>query len=355
MLRITLIDRYVIRASVLSTLVCIAAFTGLYVVVDAFGRLDDFLREMKTWSASVRFMFRYYALHLPLIMLHVMPFAVLMGALFALARLEKHNELLAAKACGISLRRLMAPLLVLACLFCAFTYINKQWIIPYLAEDIEESEQLVRRKGKRMRDIKDLFLHDSSGRWYVITRYNPATTTCYDTWIISDDSEGRKIRYAAEAVIQNSGLLIKRGTDLSRQAESSTPLKDYLIPTNLCADDFIARAGGLRFRSYTNLMWLLARNPRARDVAVLLHKNLAFPLIILIIPLIGVSVMFVRENMGALTAVGIAILMCFMYFVVDNLCYEAARQGFLSPQTGGWAPVGMFSAAGIYLFTRIRT
>lgn len=347
------VDRYVFFGAVASTAVCVFALMGLFVVVDAFGRLDDFMREAGTWNIALHSMLKYYALHLPLFFMHVAPFAVLMGALFTLARLEKHNELLAIKSCGISLRRVMLPILVLASFVSGLMYANRQWLIPHLAEDIEASEKMIMRAGRRAAKLHNVFLQDSSGTWFVVGRYDLSKHICYDTWIISRDNGKRSIRYASRAVLVRGGLLVERGTSLL--AEGSRPLKNELIRTNLLPDDFIARASHMKLRSYSDLSWILSRNPRARDVAVMLHKNLAFPLVVIVIPLIGMSLMFMREEGGMLSVVGIAILVSFMYFVLDDICSEVARQGFLSPVTGAWAPISVFSAAGIYLFTKIRT
>ena len=111
----------------------------------------------------------------------------------------------------------------------------------------------------------------------------------------------------------------------------------------------------MRLRSYSDLLLILKRNPKARDVSVMLHRNMALPIVALIIPLIGISIMFTRESTGIAFAVGLAIFVCFLYFVFDDLCSEIARQGYLSPSTGAWTPLSVFSAAGAYLFTRIRT
>jgi lipopolysaccharide export system permease protein len=130
----TLIDRHILwrfLASYLGSLLCMLL---LYVVLDAFTRLDDFMVEAGELpparvaqsvqgagttghSAKVRASLLgfarnlgvYYAYRLPVIFDLVNSFVVLLAATFTLGWMEKQNELLPLLSAGVRMRRVFAP------------------------------------------------------------------------------------------------------------------------------------------------------------------------------------------------------------------------------------------------------
>ncbi len=348
------IDRYVLRSALFATAICAAALFGLYIVVDLSGRLDSFFNQLKSWDIALPFMLKYYALQLPLIFMHIAPFTILIGSILSLAQMEKHNEVLAVKAAGMSVRRLVAPLLAFALAISCMMYVNRQWLIPALSDQIEDSELRITRTARLKKTLTDLFVRDTLGTWFVVSRYEPTTRTCHGSWIITSRGTNRRMYYAPAAVLEDNGLVVSNGTAWEGKGPRAMGAKE-LLPTDLCEDDFLARSNQMRLRSYSHLLWLQKRNPRGTDISVTLHRNLAFPLVALAMTLIGISVMFRKEGSGMFAAVGVAIVLCFLYLACEDICCEIARQEFITPRTGAWAPLAAFSAAGIYLFTRIRT
>jgi lipopolysaccharide export system permease protein len=70
----------------------------------------------------------FYAI--PQILLFAVPFGALVGSLMAVARLSSDNEVMAFQACGVSLKRLFAPLLVLSIVLSFLSFFVNDYLIP---------------------------------------------------------------------------------------------------------------------------------------------------------------------------------------------------------------------------------
>jgi lipopolysaccharide export system permease protein len=60
-----------------------------------------------------------------------LPLATLLSSIMAMGNLGEHNELLALKSAGISLQRILAPLMVTACVFAAVGFLFSNNLLPY--------------------------------------------------------------------------------------------------------------------------------------------------------------------------------------------------------------------------------
>ena len=76
----------------------LAAFSGVYLLVDIFDRFDDLMR----YGGFGRLGIEYFLLKLPLIVSQLMPVACLAGALLGLALLNRTGEILALQGLGVS-------------------------------------------------------------------------------------------------------------------------------------------------------------------------------------------------------------------------------------------------------------
>ncbi|MGB5923485.1 MAG: LptF/LptG family permease, partial [Syntrophobacteria bacterium] len=104
------LSRYIILELIKIIAICLGVVIALYLVIDFFERIDDFLEAKLPLSLALR----YFLLKLPLIVQQGIPMAVLMGTLISLGLMARSNELLALKAGGVSPVLVVGPILTLA-------------------------------------------------------------------------------------------------------------------------------------------------------------------------------------------------------------------------------------------------
>jgi lipopolysaccharide export system permease protein len=102
---VNLLNRYILSAFARIFGLALAAFAGIYLLVDFFERVDSFIEH----KAHLSQYSLYFTNKIPMIVVQVAPMAVLMGVFMSPGRLSRSSELTAMRASGISLWRITVP------------------------------------------------------------------------------------------------------------------------------------------------------------------------------------------------------------------------------------------------------
>jgi len=132
------LDRYVTFFFVWHFLLCLVAIVGLYVVVDTFSKLDDFV-EHEGLAEQIRWIATYPFYQIPVLLSQfLLPVVTLLAGIISLARLARYNELNAMKAAGVSIHRTLLPIFLASLVIGALAAANQEVLIPYLESDIRQ-------------------------------------------------------------------------------------------------------------------------------------------------------------------------------------------------------------------------
>ncbi len=105
-----LIDRYVFSLFLKVFLVCFLSLTGIYAVGDFVGNLNEFIEAADQQGSILTLLAMYYGARVPWFFDLVGRVAALVSAVFAITWLQRHNEMTALMAAGISRWRIIKPL-----------------------------------------------------------------------------------------------------------------------------------------------------------------------------------------------------------------------------------------------------
>src|SRR5271170_5701077 len=134
-----LLDRYICREVVSHAILGLTVFTFIFFVPQLVRLMDLIVRH----SGSLGNVALLFLCTLPPVLGFTLPMAVLVGVLIGLGRLSADSEIVALHASGISLRRLLLPIGVVA-LACAFgTLILTFWISPAAIRTLRNLEERV--------------------------------------------------------------------------------------------------------------------------------------------------------------------------------------------------------------------
>ena len=92
----SLLKRYVLKKFISSLLLSAIGLIGIFLVVDFFERVDEFVRRDMPYSDLIF----YYIYKIPAIAFYMAPQAVLLATVITLATLAQNNEIIAMKSCG---------------------------------------------------------------------------------------------------------------------------------------------------------------------------------------------------------------------------------------------------------------
>ncbi len=144
-----LLDRYILQQYIKTFVVIIFSFLTLFLVIDFIDRIPRLVRR----GASLHYTLLYFSLRLPYLFIITSPVGVLLSGLFLMDKLSKYNESVAIRAAGISIFRMMRPLLIFSFFFSIFVLFFTELILPK-SEDYRSYIYTVKIKNQEMKDIK---------------------------------------------------------------------------------------------------------------------------------------------------------------------------------------------------------
>lgn len=131
---VTLLDRYIGRAVIQATLAVLLVLLTLI----AFVVLEEELDEVGRGGYGLVQAFLYVSLTLPRFVYEVFPIATLLGSLIGLGAMANHAELIAMRAAGISLARIVRSVMQAGILLMGVAVVLGEWVAP-------EAEQYAQR------------------------------------------------------------------------------------------------------------------------------------------------------------------------------------------------------------------
>ena len=132
-----ILDRQRYWAFLKAYAVSFASLVGLYVVIDAFSNLDEFLKVTTGTGELFRRMGYYYLIRLSFFYDRLCGVITMLAAIFTVTWMQKNNELLAMLAAGISTKRVIVPVIISAGIVSALAVVNQEWLIPRIGDDLQ--------------------------------------------------------------------------------------------------------------------------------------------------------------------------------------------------------------------------
>lgn len=118
-----------------------ASFTAIYMLIDFFEKIDDFLEKGKSMGLVLQF----FLLNIPFILDQMGPVCILLAGVITLGILNHSNELVALKAGGVPLRKITAPILISGLLFTMLFLSMSQFVLP---KTVAETNRIWHREVK---------------------------------------------------------------------------------------------------------------------------------------------------------------------------------------------------------------
>ena len=357
-----ILTKYLLREFAWPLLYCFDAFAMLWIVMDLFGHLDDFIVN----HASFATVFRYYLTLFPEGFVEILPMALLLALLFCLTNLGRHNELTAMRASGVSLARLALPLLGVGALATVVVLVVGERLVPRARE--RAGALLSAVHGKETRDVLESFFFSSvtvHRDWYA-QRFNTRTGGMDFPEVHEQNPNGtpRLDVYANHATWRNGSWRFY-DVDLYDYARSPAPPRIHLVETNFTAfkdppqrmaleGKASAQMTSSELRRQIRALRRAGRPHRLSEHEVELYDRYAFPFICLIVVWIAFPLGMHVSRRGPLLAVGTALGLVVAFYILRHWMLAAGRGGNIAPVTAAWLTNIIFAAIGFVLAWRAR-
>jgi lipopolysaccharide export system permease protein len=237
--------------------------------------VDDLVGKGLTWDVLAKFIW-YSAL--TLIPLSV-PLAVLLASLISYGNFGERFELLAMKASGIPLVRILMPVLILATLICTGSFYFQNNISPEATKQLYTLLWSMRQKSPELDIPEGIFYSDIPGYNLYVERKDAENGMLYGVMIYTntDNYEDTQIVIADSGRLQNTAdkthlkLTLYNGERFKNMDNQSGSMLRASIP--YMRESFIEEIDYIPFNSEFNL-WdanLFAGNAQAKNLEEIHH------------------------------------------------------------------------------------
>ncbi|MFP4473583.1 MAG: LptF/LptG family permease [Candidatus Omnitrophota bacterium] len=359
-----IIDRYITKTVIWSFLATILIFALLYILIDSASNLDEFIDR----SVAMDIIIQYYLSYLPVIIDQTMSIAFLIAALLTYANLSTHNELIALRSSGLGFWRLARPALILALIISAGSfYINEKYIplAEQRAQALEEQHLTLEVDRRKRKDIiKNLTFYGLNNRLYFIDSFDTEKEELYGITIIGFDED----QTIQEKIVAPQGIwtgiawkfLQTRITTFPGTPDAPTRVKIYeekLMNIKETPKDFRKQRLNIRYMNLRQLREYITRFAKSdahravNNLKVDFHEKIAFPFTPFIIIMVGLPLVMItgRRRAQTFSALGVGILIGFLYYVLNAVGLALGKGGVLPPMASAWLAPGTFTLAAAYI------
>ena len=205
---VRILSRYILRQHIPPLLYALSALTCAMLVNQIAKQFGNFVGKGLPWGV----IFEVFALSIPFIVAMTLPMAVLVAVLYTFSHLAADNEVTAMKASGISVGRVLAPVLGGATLIAVVALIWNDQILPRSNHTLRTLLVDIQRKKPTFQLKEQVINEVVAGQFFLrATRIDPATNALTDVTIYDlEDPDRRRI------ILADSGRMAytSGGTDL---------------------------------------------------------------------------------------------------------------------------------------------
>lgn len=352
------LDRYIIKEFLMTFVVIFLSSSVLFIVIDVIDNLSKMLRH----GASLQQAMLYYSLRIPYLLTLTAPVIMLLTGLFLMNTLSKFNESIAVRAAGISIKRMLFPLMIVGFIVSILIGLFSEFVLPHAEERRAHLYQVEIKKGKgtdRLLRTKVFFKEgDHTQNYIAFFNGHKDEMKIIDKTVISDDfrhilekSEATSAQYKAnqwdyEQLYQrefNDG-------EISKYSYFKNKVADVL---DITPKVFIRTSKASMSMNFFELRDYISRLKHIHDdytkELVDLHFKVSYPLVNFIIlffsfPIVSSSTR--NKNRGYIFMMGLAV--CFAFLVAAKVSRSLGYSGVLSPMVSAWAPDVIFFSIGLY-------
>lgn len=352
---IPIISRYLLRQFFGFFLPILFGFIFLYLLVDAFSRMDILLRHQATLDASLR----YFFFKIPLMVTQITPPAVICAVLLAFATLARHSEITALRSSGVSLPQTAIPLLSVAFAISIGTLFWNETVVPYCSHEFQAiNNQEIRKRERVILGDRAIWYHGKAG-FYHIEHIEKSSKTLYGLTVYRVDDDFRLTEVLRAPLVRwtdagwRSTAAVEQTLADGAFRVRSLPADSPVLPEEM--SDFLAIQREPEELSFLRLRgWIENLRQKGIDAShylVDLHLKLALPFASLVLALVGVPIGGrVRRHPSVAAVVGLGIGVGFAYWVVLALGNSLGQSGAIPPVLAAWSANVVFTLLGAALF-----
>ncbi|NNG00668.1 MAG: LPS export ABC transporter permease LptF [Desulfobacteraceae bacterium] len=361
----SILFRYLLKELIPPFFINLAFFTFIFLMT----KILDITNMIVNYDVSLVAVMLMFVYNMPFFLIYIFPMATMMSTLLTLLRLSNDNEIVALRACGVSLKTLLPPVMTLCLIGCLLAGAMSIYGLPWgrtsfkkLAVSVASSSFELGLKERTFNDtFDDIVLY--------INEIDNNNKELVDVFI-----EDQRDEHVISTIIaprgrlySNPGELMYRfrlfdgnitQVDLAGKTAHMVHFDSYDINLDM-KHGFSESADNTKDEEEMSLGELrqyltsAEKNTKAYNVALTeFHRKFSVPFACFALGLIaipfGVQFKSAKRSFG----LGLGLIFFLIYYLMLSAGWVLGEAGIYPPVIGMWVPNVVMGASGIYFFTR---
>ncbi len=361
----SIFDRYVLRMFIKVLLVSFLSFTGLFIIIDLFGNLEEFISYAERQGSLLGVIADYYSARVLSFFDRTSSLLALLAAIFTITWFHRSNELTAVMAAGISKARAVRVLILATVGVALLAAANREFGLPQVKSKLSRNAQdWLGENAKRMTTEHDYRTNIRLGGKETIAAEKKIVQPVFslpDSLGFGPQLVGAAAIYQPPAPGRPGGYFFPQVTEPDNLKElASAPPDDPVILTARDHDwlkpgqcfvvsdvSFDHIASDRAWRQYSSTVELVSalRNPSldyGADTRVTVHRRIVQPVLDVTLLFLGLPLVLSRSHRNLFVAAAQCLLLVGVFFVVSLACQALGNSVMISPALAAWLPVMIF-------------
>ncbi len=353
-----LLDRYILGNFLQVYLYCIAGFISIWLIFDISDNISTFIDERIGFLLAVR----YYATQVPQVFIILLPVSLLLALLFTLGRMSRANEVVSMLTAGVSLPRVLVPLIGMGLLTVAASMALNYSLAPHaeLARKALLSEARA-RSGPMIEG--QIFRNRTDARTWFVQNFRHGGNSFNNVQVLQQDANDNIVtNYLATRAFYRPETKAweLENARVVHYDHTGNIIDEQIYPLlrveHWSETPFRLRSANVRaeFLSLPELREYLHFNADFPDTLLAPFRThfqyrLALPWTCLVVVCIAAPLGIGYSRRGVLSSVAAAVILVFSMNFLTHLFLALGEGDRISAWTAAWTPNLLFAAIGLYL------
>lgn len=340
-----ILDRYILKEIIDPFLFGLTAFT---LILSASMVMFDLVRAVVIMGMPLYIAAQIFIFKLPSVIVYIFPMAMLLASILTFARLSSDREIIAFKAGGVSLYRIILPVLIMSIVISFITLAFYEIVVPQ-ANNATQKLMIETKLEKAPKLRENVFIPElENGQLKRIFYARKTQANSMQGVIVQEFEDGRlsQITNAKTAQWKENRWIFKNGTTyflsddgnykyIMKFDEQNITLKitpSELIQGTKNPDDMNFN----QLKNYIEVKKKMGEN--TTELEIQLNLKIAIPFACFVFALLGAPLGLNPTRKASSIGLGISVIIIFIYYVLMFLAMAAGQMEIISPFLAAWLP-----------------
>ncbi|MFH1621521.1 MAG: LptF/LptG family permease [Candidatus Omnitrophota bacterium] len=321
-----ILDKHITKEFISSLFTSIAVFLFLFIIIDSFTHLDDFIQR----KVETIIILKYYLAMMPMIFIQTSPIACLIAMIYTMGKLNYNNELIAMRSGGLSIYKIIFPIFLIGIILSLSSFLISEKVLPETQKLSDNIKTKYIDKNIHSEEVlKNLAIYGFKNRQFFINVFNTKNNELEGLTVLEQDNRqnvlskmfANKVKWQDNAWIADQCLVYK--FDLYNHVIDSQYWENYKLYFEETPDDFLRQRQKISHMNLRKLYDYIRKlsgsgaETAIRYLWIDFYQKISSHFTILVMIFIGLpcSIAIRRKAVG-FSSVGISALVALLYYVI---------------------------------------